>query len=97
MLYNENSPEWNGKEYDEKGERIDEVNNFYDFEPTKKIFNDNIEKGNWFKIPPGWSLIEIVPVIKESVIGGKRWIDAEPFTWGSNNHAFRTHYDNVYR
>ena len=33
-------------------------------------------------LPPGWSLIEITPVINESIFSGKRWKDARPFKWG---------------
>lgn len=88
MVYNINEPKWENKE--------DDMNNFYDFTPKKRIFNDNIEKGSWFKIPPGWSMIEILPVIKESVMEGKRWMDAEQFTWGNTTEVFRQHYDKVY-
>lgn len=50
---------------------------------TKKIiYNDNIKQGKWFKIPPGWSLIEITPVCELDNWGGKRWLDARPFDWG---------------
>jgi hypothetical protein len=67
MLYNIISPEYK---------------NMYDYKPSKKNLSDNIEKGCWFKIPVGWSLIEITPVCEEDNWGGKKWDDARPFDWG---------------
>lgn len=89
MIYNVNNPE-----YDEE----DEVKkkNFYHYKPEKKIFNDNIVKGKWFQLPPGWSLIEIAPVIDEDLWGGKRWLDARPFIWGNLDEHLRNHFDKVY-
>lgn len=75
MLYNINNPE-----YDKS--KVDTYQNFYKYKPTKDILNDNIERGHWFKIPPGWSLIEVTPVCDEDIWGGKRWLDARPFDWG---------------
>ena len=75
MLYNINNPEYN------KNNQIT-YKNFYNYQPIKKIYNENIEKGHWFKLPPGWSLIEITCVADEDVWGGKRWIDSRPFDWG---------------
>ena len=75
MLYNINNPEYN------KNNQIT-CKNFYNYKPIKKIYNENIEKGHWFKLPPGWSLIEITCVADEDVWGGKRWIDSRPFDWG---------------
>ena len=75
MLYNINNPEYN------KNNQIT-YKNFYSYKPIKKIYNENIEKGHWFKLPPGWSLIEITCVADEDVWGGKRWIDSRPFDWG---------------
>lgn len=75
MLYNINNPEYN------KNNQIT-YKNFYNYNPIKKIYNENIEKGHWFKLPPGWSLIEITCVADEDVWGGKRWIDSRPFDWG---------------
>ena len=75
MLYNINNPEYN------KNNQII-YKNFYNYKPIKKIYNENIEKGHWFKLPPGWSLIEITCVADEDVWGGKRWIDSRPFDWG---------------
>lgn len=75
MLYNVNNPEY------EKLKK-DTYENFYKYKPIKKILNDNIQKGHWFKIPPGWSLIEVTPVCREDIWGGKRWLDARLFNWG---------------
>ena len=75
MLYNINNPEYN------KNNQIT-YKNFYSYKPIKKIYNENIEKGHWFKLPPGWYLIEITCVADEDVWGGKRWIDSRPFDWG---------------
>lgn len=55
---------------------------FYNNTSSKNIFNDNIVKGKWFKIPPGWSLIEVAPVCDENNWGGKTWNDARAFSWG---------------
>ena len=52
------------------------------YKPNKVVMNEAITKGKWFKIPPGWSLISIEPVVDESIWGGKRWEDARPFDWG---------------
>ena len=49
---------------------------------NKIVYNDHIKAGNWFQIPPGWSLIEITPVMLEGTFKGKRWLEARPFTWG---------------
>lgn len=89
MLYNINEP---------KVDFSDEENihHFYDFKPTKTVFNDNIIEGHWFQLPPGWSLIDISPIVSEDIWGGKRWLDARPFTWGNNNEKFRTKYDKIY-
>ena len=89
MVYNINNPE-----YDKNDEL--KSKNFYHFKPEKKIFNDNIVKGKWFKLPPGWSLIEIAPVVDEDLWGGKRWLDARPFIWGNIDQHLREHFDKVY-
>ena len=60
-------------------------NDFYHYKPTKIIMNEAITKGKWFKIPPGWSVIMIEPIVDETIWGGKRWIDARPFDWGYNS------------
>lgn len=75
MLYNIINPE-----YDKK--KKETYKNWFNYKPEKRILNDNIEKGHWFKIPPGWSLIEITPICDEDNWGGKRWLDARPFDWG---------------
>lgn len=69
----------------------------YQLKLTKNIHNDNIEKGHWFKIPPGWSLIDISPVIEESYWGGKRWLDSRPFEWGNTSFNYQNWYNAVYR
>lgn len=61
---------------------LNKSNNFYNYSSSKNIFNDNIIKGKWFKIPPGWSLIEIAPVCSEDDWGGKTWNEARSFKWG---------------
>lgn len=75
QLYNINNPEYNKND-------TETYSNFYTYKPTKDILNDNIEQGHWFKIPTGWSLIEVIPVCDEDNWGGKRWLDARPFDWG---------------
>ena len=75
MLYNLIEPEWDNN--------IPEVyDNFYEYKPKKNILNDNIKKGRWFKLPPGWSMLNITIVLDEDVWGGKTWKDARRFTWG---------------
>lgn len=54
----------------------------YHYKPNKIVMNEAITKGKWFKLPPGWSIIMIEPVIDKSIWGGKRWLDARPFDWG---------------
>jgi len=80
MLYNIIEPKW-----EKDNEEL--YDNFYDYKPHKNILNENIEKGHWFKLPPGWSLINITPVVDEDVWGGKRWLDARPFDWGWSENA----------
>lgn len=75
MLYNIDNPEY--KKEDKKT-----YSNFYTYKPKKTIYNENIKQGHWFKLPPGWSLIEVAPVCDEDLWGGKRWLDARPFDWG---------------
>lgn len=75
MLYNVNNPEFNIS-------KKETLSNFYNYKPTKNIYNENIKQGHWFKIPPGWSMIEVTPVCDEDIWGGKRWLDARPFDWG---------------
>lgn len=54
----------------------------FNYKPNKIVMNEAITKGKWFKIPPGWSLITIEPVMDSNLYGGKRWVDARPFDWG---------------
>lgn len=95
MLYNINNPEY-------KISDNTTYKNFYNYKPTKTIYNENIEKGHWFKLPPGWSLIEITCVVDEDIWGGKRWIDARPFDWGyggdenQNKKSIQILFDKVY-
>lgn len=54
----------------------------FSYKPHKVVMNDAITKGHWFKLPPGWSLICIEPIVDEALWGGKRWEDGRPFDWG---------------
>lgn len=54
----------------------------FNYKPTKVVMNDAIVQGKWFKLPPGWSLISIEPIVDENTWGGKRWEDARPFDYG---------------
>lgn len=69
----------------------------YNLKLSKNVHNGNIEKGHWFKLPPGWSLIDISPVLAEDEWGGKRWLDARPFEWGNANENYRNWYNAVYQ
>ena len=96
MLYNVNDPKWRqNKKWQE--DNPDLLDNFFDFKPTKQIFNENIERGHWFKIPPGWSLIDISPIVEEDVWGGKRWLDGRPFYWGKTDENFRKKFNHIYQ
>lgn len=57
-------------------------NSKYDYTLSKNILNDYISKGHWFKIPTGWSVIEIVPVVESEDFFGKTWTHARDFDWG---------------
>ena len=61
---------------------IEDTTSKYNFDVITTTYNDNIVSGHWFMIPPGWSLIEVTPVINETIFSGKRWRDARPFKWG---------------
>lgn len=61
---------------------INKPEDFYNYKTSKNIYNDNIVKGKWFKIPTGWSLIEITPISEDENWGGKTWGDSRPFDWG---------------
>lgn len=95
MLYNINEPEWKNCEnwLEDNKENID---NFYDYKPSKTIRNEAIEQGHWFKLPPGWSLISIEPIIDENRWGGKLWKDARPFDWGTPDEAKRAKFYSIY-
>jgi hypothetical protein len=60
---------------------------------NKTYYTDNIIKGKWFLLPPGWSLLDISPVVDENVWGGKRWLDARPFDWGTTDENKRTKFN----
>lgn len=72
------------------------------YKPNKNVQNEAIRQGKWFKLPPGWSLISIEPIIDEKLWGGKRWKDARPYDWGYSGDLFRNRrevqqlYDVVY-
>ena len=72
------------------------------YKPNKVVMNNAITQGKWFKLPPGWSLICIEPVVDESLWGGKRWEDARPYDWGYGGDLYRNKrevqqlYDYVY-
>lgn len=101
MLYNISTPEWKGNRTMEhlkwQKNNPDKMDNFYDFRKVKTLFNDNIEKGHWFKIPPGWSMIDISPIVDEDAWGGKTWLHAASFKWGSTDPIYREKFDKVYR
>lgn len=102
MIYNWNEPQWKNT-VDFIKNNPEKVKNFYNFKPTKTIWNDNIIRGHWFQLPPGWSMIEISPVVNEDIWGGKRWLDARPFDWGdskeeehsSQRQEQRQQYENI--
>ena len=95
MLYNINEPEWkNCQNWLDKDDI--QRDNFYNFKPTKTIRNEAIEQGHWFKLPPGWSLISIEPIIDEDRWGGKLWKDARPFEWGEISEAAREEFFKIY-
>lgn len=54
----------------------------FNYKSNKIVMNEAIVKGKWFKIPPGWSLITVEPVMDSNLYGGKRWLDSRPFDWG---------------
>lgn len=98
MLYNMNEPKWeNTPEF--KKSYPNKEKNFFNYKPNKLIFNDNIKRGHWFQLPPGWSLIDISPLVDEELWGGKRWLDARPFDWGKNGEQedFRNKFNKIYR
>lgn len=72
------------------------------YKPQKTIYNDNVIQGQWFKIPPGWSLIEVIPICDERNWGGKTWNDARPFDWGyggdkqGNKKPIQVLFDRIY-
>ena len=90
LLYNEKEDEWNSED-------VDLQDNFYKVKKTKINFNDNIKKGKWFQLPPGWSLIDVSPILEEKDWGSKRWLDARPFYWGTINDNERNNFNEIYK
>ena len=96
MLYNKQQREWRNcpnffKTYPEKEK------NLFNPKPQKLIFGDNIVRGHWFQLPPGWSMIEITPLVDETIWGGKRWLDARPFNWGTPDNNSRDRFNKIYQ
>ena len=76
---------------------FEDFDNFYNYKPTKTIRNESLLRGHWFKLPPGWSLIDISPVIDETKWGGKLWKDGRPFEWGiRENEQLEKEFENIY-
>ena len=67
----------------------DNKNTDLDYNANKNILTEAVERGKWFLLPPGWSLIDIAPIVDETIWGGKRWLDARPFKWGTTNEEDR--------
>lgn len=73
------------------------IENTFPVKKTKNIFNEAIEEGHWFKIPTGWSLIDIIPVCDDKDWGGKTWLDARDFQWGyGEDKKIKELFDKVY-
>ena len=89
LLYNIKEEYW-----DSNSEVLEK--NFFKIDKDKISFNDNIKQGHWFQLPPGWSLIDISPIVKEDQWGGKRWMDARPFNWGTISIEERNNYNQIY-
>ena len=94
MLYNLQEEQWDKKTFSEifkaspnkdMWTQYPDFDNFFKYKPKKIIRNESLLQGHWFKLPPGWSLIDISPVIEETKWGGKLWRDARPFEWGVHN------------
>jgi hypothetical protein len=67
----------------------DNENTDLNYNANKNILTEAVERGKWFLLPPGWSLIDIAPIVDETIWGGKRWLDARPFKWGTTNEEDR--------
>lgn len=67
------------------------------YDINKTILTEAVERGKWFLLPPGWSLIDIAPIVDENVWGGKKWLDARPFVWGTTSDEERATFDNYER
>lgn len=73
------------------------IENTFPIKKTKNIFNEAIEEGHWFKIPTGWSLIDIIPVCDDEDWGGKTWLDARDFQWGyGEDEKIKEFFDKIY-
>jgi hypothetical protein len=70
---------------------IEDNTNTYYGTKSKNILNDYITKGHWFQLPPGWSVIEIIPVLDQDITDDKTWKAAREYYWGYNNNS--TEYD----
>lgn len=96
LLYYNEEPKWEmNKTWLEHHE--DKQKNFYNFKTKKNILNNNIERGHWFKLPPGWSMIDVSPLIDDAIWGSKLWMDARPFDWGTTKEEHREKYNECYR
>lgn len=97
MLYNIKEPEWKNSAV-WLADNPEKASNFYNYKPETIIRNEAIEQGRWFKLPPGWSLISIEPIVDETKWGGKRWRDARPFIWGDGgeNEKERAEFLDIY-
>lgn len=58
------------------------------YKPSKNIMNGAITKGSWFKLPPGWSVLCVEPIVDENAVSGKRWLDSRPFDWGYGGDSY---------
>lgn len=101
MLYNINDPKYRDPRTKEGRELLEDSpklkDNFFNFKPTKIILNENIVQGHWFKLPPGWSMIDVSPVVDEDTWGGKRWLDGRPFDWGTPDEEYRNYFNEIYK
>lgn len=88
-----NFKDYQGKEIDninlifdsEKRMLYNEIEEEEQYEKISKkvVYNEHIKIGNWFQIPPGWSIVEITPVLLGGEFTGKRWKEARAFKWGT--------------
>lgn len=72
---------------------------FYSYKDSKTILNENIVRGTWFKIPKGWSLIEVAPVQDRGQNRDKTWKAARAYDWGYTAEMRETYgelYNKIY-